>query len=61
MQSTSMASKAPLSFEFQVQKSMLGNQCYYPDDARLVRQRRRYWDNTSGEKSSIRFVGRSCT
>jgi U32 family peptidase len=57
MQSTSMASEDPLSFEFQVQKCMLGSQCYYPDDARLVRLRRRYWENASGENSSIRFVG----
>ena len=53
-----MASRDPLSFEFQVQKCMLGSQCYYPDDATLLGLRRRYWENISGENSTIRFLGK---
>ncbi len=58
LRSTAMASEDPLSFEFQVQKCMLGNQCYYPDDARLLRLRRRYWEKTTGKNSSLRFLGK---
>lgn len=56
LRSTAMASKDPLSFEFQVQKCMLGSQCYYPDDATLLGLRRRYWEHISGENSTIRFL-----
>ena len=56
LRSTAMASDDPISFEFQVQKCMLGNQCYYPDDKKLLRLRRRYWKGTTGRNSSIRLL-----
>jgi hypothetical protein len=56
LRAAAMASDDPLFFEFQVQKCMLGSQCYYPDDPMLVGARRRYWKNTTGKNSSLRLL-----